>query len=345
MRRRDDRRGGWAAARLLATAGAVLAISSCGGDPSAAIETTVERAIAAFEQRDAQALCATLSNEGKLVTARSAHREPPFDCPDEVNGYLDWIEPYRGGARPRVDGVTTDGDGGATARVALPGGARVTLPLSETDGQWRLDGLFDARLGYVQAGHAPGGRELLDVLEQPPGPVAGDSVTVRDASAAGRPPCPETRTGDYPYLTSGCVLELAGEDLDLTVWTPFGVVPFADCDVSYRLRVDGTGRAWVTDFLVEGVSPCPDVVACRARSLQIVPWRATLDRREDGRILLRVDDACLDTCIGLVEGSWEVELVEGRRRWRATFASRLGTSGWQIDGPLRSRGKTIAIEG
>lgn len=298
--------------------------------------------MAAFEARDAQALCKTLSRTAKEVIGKTAHGTEPLECAKDVRRYVAWNDPYRGGGPPRVEDVTTDGDN-ADATLRLPGGERATIPLSKADGRWRLDGLVDARFGYSMAVNTPRSERLLAPIEPPPRADAG-SATLRDARH-GADPCPEADMSEYPFIDSPCTVVVAASELPMRLWTAFGVWRLAECDIALKAAFDGPGRAWITEISVSGASPCPDTSGCRDKARHVVPWAATADAGPGGSsIRLHAPNACLDTCIGILEGGWDIDLAGGADGWRARFASPLGATGLHVDGLLRGRGRALTVE-
>jgi len=329
----------------LVAIGAAFAMPACGDDLGPELKPALDRALAAFANRDAHALCRSLSKDGLLMIGSSAHEERPVDCPRDVRKFLAETEAFRAGPRPRVIDTVNDGGDRATAKLQLAGETRVALPFTREGDEWKLDALFGASLSLVQAVNYPGATARLAVDGRPARVDAEDSVAVRAADEAGRPLCPDTALDERGLVVGGCEMELATDQIDLSVWGPFGVLPYGDCDVFLRLLVDGSGRAWVTDLEVDGWNPCPDTVACRGRDMENVPWAATIEPDDAGRALLRIVNVCLDTCIGRFRGDWDMEMTPTIRGWRLRFVSMIGDSGFKADGSLTSRGNSIAIAG
>ena len=319
-----------------------LASLSCGGgsEQPATVRATLAEALAAFERRDAGELCDSLSTKAREVIGHAMHAGAPLECVRDVKPFLSLVGRYRSEAT--IAGSTRRGPGRAVARLRLPDGAVVTIPLSREDGRWRLDGLFDASLSRIQVRGTP--REASRALERPPGPLEPGGVVVRDLTSPRGPRCPATSTARYPKVTGGCLVTTAQETVRLSLRTAFGAMRFAECEVSYDVRVDGSGRGWIVNIAVAGRNPCFDALPCWDREDRQVPWRARIERDDGGRLRLRVRDACLDTCVGRFEGRWEIAMTERRRSWRLRSASMVGTSGWRFDGGVTSDGKRIAIE-
>jgi hypothetical protein len=341
-------------------AGAGLALSGCAGsgeDGSAppSIPATLRAAIAAFDARDAEALCERLSRKGRLVVGFAVHGSLPIECPEDVKHYLGALRPYGNGWRSRVMAVDRSGPDRAVATFVLPDGMRATIPLRREEGDWRLDGLFDADMAFMQVGLAPPDdpqpipEERLLMRKPRDLPDPSGAVGVRD-QASGRE-CPPVDLTDYPDLSGGCAVNFAGVGVRITLHGPFGFSQFARCRVSHTLRVDGRGRAWVDDYRIAGPSPCLDTVPCRYVGeeddppwvgKETAPWPARIEPGPGGVARLAVD-ACFDTCIGHFAGRWRQDLDEHRGGWRLSSDSMVGTSGWRLDGALAARGRSIAI--
>ncbi len=325
---------------------AVLALlpTACGDDPQPEIEAVFDRAATAFADRDARTLCRLLSPRGKLLVGSSGHEERPLNCRQDVRRFIDATLPYRAGPRPEIVDVAETDDGRASAHVRLPSGATVTLPFTESSGgDWQLDGFFDASLSLLQAVNYPEANRLT--VAPDPAPPDADNVTVRDGRTSRRP-CPNVimDANEYPLVSGGCVLEVKAEAIGMSVWGPFGVLPYGDCEVSYALHVDSAGRAWLTDFLVMGRNPCVDTVACYDRDKQNIPWAATITRTGDDRLRIRLDDICLDTCMGRFRGRWDMELVQQPQGTTVRFASTLGSTGWTSRGAVTSANQPLRVD-
>ncbi len=325
---------------LAAGALAVGLTGACGGTPQQEIETAFERAASAFRQADADKLCRSLSPEGRLLVGTAAHGKRPVDCPRDIRKFLATTKPYRVPAQPQVIGTSETGDGRATAEIRVGRRTVVTLPFSDEHGSWKLDGLYDAGLSALQAIGEPEARGL--VVDPAPKPADSGDVTVQDRRAR---PCPDVAMDaeDYPIVSGGCVLELSPSEVSMSVWSPFGVIPYGDCELSFDLHLDSSGRAWVADFLVGGRQPCVDTVPCVATGHRTIPWAASIEPAGDG-LRLRVDDVCLDTCMGRFEGRWDIAMSAAPRGWRLRFDSMLGTSGWRTVGTVASHDDPIDIE-
>jgi hypothetical protein len=330
--------------RLLLIVALWLALASCGQSPREPVESALVQAQAAFAAQDAERLCSLLSRKGRVLIGSSGHRGSPFHCADDIRDFFAWTDAYRIPAEPRVESVHEGGDDNTTATVRLPSGERLTLPFGRDDGEWRLDGLLDARLSSVQMATNERIKALLDEPGPAPERIPSNAVNVRKANATSGQPCPPTDTHRFPAIRGGCTLQLTSEGIDVSVWTPFGVIAFGTCNLDADLRIDDGGHVWITQFMISGINPCSDVVPCTDRNVVMVPWQAALERTDDGSWTLPIADACLDTCLGRSEGDWRFHLVEGKRNWQLRLASMLGTSGWRLDGTARSAAKPIAID-
>jgi len=339
---------------------AIAGASSCGGDgsdsdgaqpPSLTVRQTLDRALAAAERRDLNALCGLLSRKARLVIGHARHGSLPLECPIDSGYYIEAFQAYPNGVTPRIVAIERSGPDRAVATYALPDGMRAAIPLRVEDGAWKLDGFFDADLArlqmkYVEAGNRPVREDSLFVSSETPTAVSPDPrVTARDG--AGRR-CADVGLDRFPELRGGCVLSLSGRQR-ITLQTPFGFMLFAQgCDVDYKLRVAGDGRAWVDSITIGGPSPCLDMIPCvgkdRAEQSRVVPWQARVRRPpRGGGLRLVIENACFDTCIGLFKGRWALDLVESPRGWRASSSGVLGSSGMRVDGSVGSKGKPVVF--
>jgi hypothetical protein len=317
-----------------------LGFAACGGDGSdGPSHGTVRQAIAelqrAFAERDYDALCELVTPAAARQAGEAAHGTPR-DCPADLRRLFGMIHKgggWREGSAPRVTGVAVDGSQ-ATATVALGSGSpiRARVPLTRSEGAWRLTGFFgnppqkvEEFVKSVKGSDFPSaGREPLEVLDR-----------------RGKP-CPELIHFGYPQVSGGCSLEFSSGVHPLTILTPFGAFEFEDCYVSYGVRVDSSGRTWTEELLVEdgpGSVACADVTPCPHRSIGALrpPWRGRLYRDGDGRLLHRMD-MCMLTCIGVFVGELQMRLVRDGDRWRAEPANGGGESGLLFDHPLRVEG-------
>jgi hypothetical protein len=320
-----------------------LALASCSAEQSRpGARAVLQDALAAFADRDEKRLCDSLSSKARLVIGHAAHNARPLDCVEDVTGYLSEIEPYAPGFDVRAVDVRSPAAGRAVADVRLPGGALVTMPLREEDGRWKLDGLFDGGLSRIQLRGEPGVKRLMRLPDSPPPVKTDGSVNVRGADGK---PCPPLDDGSFPTIEGGCITHVEGKRLRMLLETPFGVMHFDDCDMTFDLHVDGAGRAWLVDMSLFGGLTCFDVMPCLGPINEKIPWQGRIERSAAGSLRLRVPKVCLDTCIGRFEGGWDIALAKGGHGWRLRSRSMVGTSGWRLDGAFQARGKPIAIAG
>lgn len=282
-----------------------------------------------------------------MVIGHAAHAGLPLECRKDVEPFIEWVTPYRNGVEAEVVSVAKDPGGGAVGRVRLPGGSVVSVSFSRHGGEWKLDGLYDSGLSRIQVRSTP--REDRYLLEAGDVPVIdGDTgVAVRPVSgrSAGARGCPRFDMSEFPAVDGGCRIDVEGEAMALSVGTPFGVLRFGDCALSYTAHVDGSGRAWLMEVAFVGPSPCLDVMACWDTDGERVPWAGRIVRTGGDSLRMEIEDACLDTCIGRFVGDWGVAMVERRDGWRLHARDEMvGTSGWRFDGVLRSHGRRIAVD-
>lgn len=177
-----------------------------------------------------------------------------------------------------------------------------------------------------------------------PGPSqAGHPVFVTESGAAGARRCGKVgRPDDRGAVTGGCVLEASGGSVELTVNGPLGRIPFARCEMSYAMHVDGRGRTVLTDVGFAGFSPCNDAIRCFDDD-RVHVFRGRIVQGADGR-LRHLVDTCFDTCMGRFSGRMETTLTRDGRRWRERADRALaGSSGWEIDGDWVLEGAELEI--
>ncbi|MEX1141483.1 MAG: hypothetical protein WD993_08590 [Thermoleophilaceae bacterium] len=169
------------------------------------------------------------------------------------------------------------------------------------------------------------------------------AVIVTDAGSGRARPCGEVgRPDDRGTVTGGCVLKASGGSVELTVNGLLGRIPFARCEMSYTMHVDGRGRTVLTDVGFTGFSPCNDAIRCFDDD-RVHVFRGRIARDADGR-LRHVIDACFDTCMGRFEGRMETTLTRDDRRWRERADRTLaGSSGWELDGDWVLEGAELEI--
>jgi hypothetical protein len=297
------------------------------------VERALSRAVAAFDERDRHAMCELLSEPAKEIIGSTAHAKPTR-CIKDVRRFFKWLKPFRAGT-PRVVKVSgSETERRARATVLLPNETIVEIPFVAENDRWKLNGLFDATLSKIQgpAIYEPGKVETAPKPDALPG--KGEMVVSRQPGDRQR--CPGVSASGFPEVDGGCVVEIQGNGLQLTLQSPFGVMAFARCSVVFDVHVDGNGDAWAADFTPYGKSPCPDVVGCRIRGSVILPWRARIERAAGG-MTLQVRRGCLDTCIGRFVGDMTFDLYQDGPAWRLRAKDAMvGRTGWQFDGDLHT---------
>jgi hypothetical protein len=155
--------------------------------------------------------------------------------------------------------------------------------------------------------------------------------------------CPALRRIDDERFAGGCRIKAKSPRIDMTVSTVGGEMPFAHCGMSFTLRVDGSGRTALTDFLLVGESPCNDTYPCWDDNT-VHPWHGQIVRRPSGELVHEVD-GCIHNCLGKFEGPLELALQESSRGASGATAAKaaLGVSGFAFDGEWTLAGEPIAV--
>jgi hypothetical protein len=160
----------------------------------------------------------------------------------------------------------------------------------------------------------------------------GAAVTVSRIRGGRSERCPKLTPDGKGGGCTGPFVRSRGQ-VDFTIRTLAGDIPFASCLYNYFLRVDGDGRTSMDGMISAGENPCNDVRPCVNRQhTGWLPWSGRIRRLEDGSLVHRVD-ACIDTCLGQFKGLLVMRLARHGRTWRATSArTQVGDSGFVIGG-------------
>lgn len=149
-------------------------------------------------------------------------------------------------------------------------------------------------------------------------------------------PCPALERDGAGSWKGGCLIGGRSQEAVFHVLTVMQEIYFSRCFFGFDLRVDGRGRAVISDSSVGGVSPCNDSLGCyRGLSEESkdhpIPWRGRIAPARDGRFPLYLG-ACMDTCMGKFAGPLELGLRGTPADWRARAdGATIGDSGWLID--------------
>jgi len=290
----------------------------------------------AFAERRYGDLCALLTRRAQVLAGSSGH-QVPSRCERDVRARLTEVRVGAGWRTdpPRVIGATVDGSR-ATVLLRPARGGRLALPFAREGGVWKLDGFFGSHDGLAKRFPATAATDT----------IASDNRTrIAATGGANRRPCRRVRRKAFPVLRGGCIIRFAtSAPARFDVTTIFGDFVFARCDVEYRIRVEGDGRAWVDVF--EAHEPagadqpgCGDVNRCfvdpddpSPDHDDMLPLPGRLGAVKAGRFALRTD-VCLRTCIGVYAGRLEL-LSPARPLLRRMDARRspVGASGFSIAG-------------
>jgi len=164
------------------------------------------------------------------------------------------------------------------------------------------------------------------------GAAAGAPVTTNCPAIRVLPPV--TAASREPRVSGGCAFSAEGA-FAMHMLSVVDDLDFAECDVVFTIRVDGSGRVRLDDMWVRGTSPCNDVRPCQEEYQDLRPWRGTIAGRAGDGLRLSLK-ACFDTCMGRFAGPLETTLTPtSDRGWRLSLdpgAGRIGDSGWRLEG-------------
>jgi hypothetical protein len=169
-------------------------------------------------------------------------------------------------------------------------------------------------------------------------PAAGADRDRAAAPTAGLEPslCRVLDLRPTPGKPGGCSAQVEPSEIDLKVFTMFGRLDFARCDIGFVFRVDARGGTRMEGVDVASLgfdSACGDIVACRPTIEDPpLPWKGRVVRSDDGA-LRNVVDVCIDSCMGRFEGRAAFDLFQRPDGWRMRpLRSVVGQSGFQFDG-------------
>lgn len=324
----------------LATA---VVLSSCGGERQSdrqAIRSTVTSLQGALAEGDLAAACSELTEDAQRHVGDAGH-DPPTTCERDlllIYRSLEKGEGLREPARRKIASIAIDGDR-AQVTVTANGGPAFAVPVAHEDGDWKVDALYGDIPGgsqddnFINPGEGEP-RATRPTIPPPPGqprPVSTEpttGVTVRGTQRGGSRRCGRL-TPDGKGGGCGGVFIRSNGQIEFTVRTLAGDLPFARCLYNYYLRIDGDGRTTMDGILSGGENPCNDVRPClNRRKTDWPPWRGRIRRLPDGGYVHRIA-ACVDTCLGQFEGTLTMPLARHGRVWRATIDStQVGDSGY-----------------
>lgn len=294
--------------------------------------TAIDRLQRAFVDGDYDGVCAEVTRAAALQAGQAAHDEAT-SCKRDVRDLLEMIRDgggWRHAGEPRVTEVEAAA-GEAAAVVALDRRWRAEVPLVREGRRWRLDGLFG-----ISKRRAEKVSSAIADADFPP--VEREPVEATDGEGD---PCPGLSETAYPRVSGGCVIKLSSRIAPLRILTPFGGFDFADCAVSYRVKVDSSGRTWTDELAGDGgpdADACGDVDSCYNMSIEeFVPWRGRIYADGDDAFLHRMD-MCLRTCVGVFVGKLTMRMVRDGNGWRAEPVDGGGSSGFRFGVPLRAEG-------
>jgi hypothetical protein len=296
------------------------------------VTAAIHRLQRAFRAGDFDRLCANVTPEAARQAGEAAHGDAST-CQKDLSRLFRLIRDgggWRHRGAPRVVAVHSDGRH-ATATIALDRRWQAAVPLERQAGRWKLSGLFGSQAGLAkrEAAAIPGERF----------PAAGTpAVRVADADGSECRPLSARR---YPRIGGGCRFVIRGEELPLTILTPFGDFEFDRCSLTYITRVDGAGRTWTRIEASGSGQACGDVNTCLDHALDDeVQQRGRILAASHGSFVHRID-LCLNTCVGDFTGVHEIRLWHDGRRWRAAPIDGGGASGFRYQQLLDVRGDLL----
>jgi hypothetical protein len=297
------------------------------------VAAAIHRLQRAFADDDYAGVCAEITPAAARYAGQAAHGDPTT-CKRDVRRLFGLIRKgngWRHAGAPLVTDVAVNGSR-ATATVALDRRWRAQIPLTRTDGRWRLSGLFGAARGHAQ-------QVMRATVESDFPPPGGAPVEVTGADGK---PCPALSETRFPAISGGCRIDLSSRIAPLTMLTPLGDFKFDECSIDYRVLVDAAGRTLTDEFQVLGDRrsvACGDVNGCYDfAAAELVPWRGRIYPDGEDGFVHRMD-MCLSTCVGYFVGELKLRLWREDGAWRAQPIDGGGDTGFRFDHLLKARGE------
>jgi hypothetical protein len=315
--------------------------AGCGKSDEEKIRTTLADLQSALVERDVEAACA-LTTSGAHRRVGEVGHSSPTTCPQDIRRFTRSLivtpdDPRR--LTPTVGAVTVKGDR-AAATLLLNDRTFSDVPLVKNGDGWKVDALFgdlerDSRIGTGadadRAVEVRRGRGTNGANDRPVCPSLREHPPIEDSDGKPRPGYP-------PRYSGGCLMRASGE-LTLYSLNVAEDMRFGRCEISFTLRVSGTGDVTVEDYVVDGTTPCNDAETCVTTADVPFAWRGRITARVNGKPRLHLA-ICLDTCMGRFAGPATIDLSQNAdSTWRADATNvHVGRSGWRFaDGSWRLR--------
>jgi hypothetical protein len=301
---------------------AVLALAGCGeNDDGPAISTAQTRALDAiersFEEGDYAETCDRLTRSAQIQVGLMAHGDVE-SCVRDLRQAAALFEPGGGfGESGTVEDVVRTGPR-ADVRLDLDGW-RSDIPMVEEDDRWKLDSFFG---------------------------IPTDQA-MREVSRA-------EREGPPDELEEDPDLVVTGAEVEVSLLTGFGHLPFSTCEFTFESTVEDDGiTTWTHDFDRKGPegSACGDIEQCggpqpgeRFEGVNPgvpIPWRGELKPDGDDAYVHEMD-TCFWTCVGFFRGKLSMRFVRDGSAWRTEeSAIRIGSRGFEMRGTFEAKSRAL----
>jgi hypothetical protein len=339
------RRWGLLGVGLVGLALTLASLTSCGDDTAdrEEIGRTFVALKEGFRARDERLVCRHLTTAAGRQVKLFRHREPTT-CERDVAQFLTTLNgpaAMRLDVDPRVESIEVKGE---RAVVVARFGPQSTsaYAFAREDGSWRLDSLFGITAPTILLLGTPQREVGFLTPEESAGPSRPAVPAM--ATAKGKR-CPVIRLGEEDVI-GGCGSYGEQTRVDMRLRTLAGDALLADeCTMSFLVLVDRRGRAAidrVTFSRAKSGGPCNDLRQCfeekgRGESARTVyaPWPGHITTVDGNRADIEVR-ACVDTCLGRLEGRTTIALERNSNGLMARFVGAdIGRSGLRLAGAWR----------
>jgi hypothetical protein len=177
------------------------------------------------------------------------------------------------------------------------------------------------------------------------GPASGGDAAVSQTRGTVLEGCGSVSSVSLP-VSRGCRVKARGDDLEVRLITPLGVVPVGRCEVTFDLILGQWGDAYAQDVHFGGISPCGDIGICGIDGAAgDLPWPGEVHAGRGGASHLHLD-ACFDTCFGVYRGSFRLDLRPDEQGRLGAVADRaqVGDTALELDGAWRLAGPRLRVE-